>query len=142
MASLDRAYGARGALLAVGMAVIAGGVHGVLSHLVDMTLVKVAFGVAAAIVLIMAGAISARQSMWSAVTLGLAMWLGFLLARWFAWSFMDGGFFGLSAFLAHTPFEWGTYLSDRGVSRLWVVEAFSFLAPTMFGTIVGHEREP
>ena len=31
MASLDRAYGMRGALLALGMACVAGGVHGVMA---------------------------------------------------------------------------------------------------------------
>jgi len=142
MASLDRAYGARGALLAIGMAVIAGGVHGVLSHAIDFFVVKVAFGVAAAIVLIMAGAISARQSMLNAVVLGVAMWLVFLFVRWCTWSLMEGGFSGLGTFLSHTPFGWASYLADAGVSRFWVVEAFSMLAPTVFGTIVGHERQP
>ena len=63
------------------MACVAGGVHGVMASQFDYLVVKIVVGIAGAIVLIMAGAISARQSMASAVATGLLMGLLFFVCR-------------------------------------------------------------
>ena len=140
MASLDRAYGARGALLALGMACVAGGVHGVLANQFDYLAVKIVIGIAGAIVLIMAGAISARQSMASAVVTGLLMGLLFFVCRWVGWSLMEGGINGAVAFLATPPWSWPTFLALAGISGYWTVEAISMLIPALIGCVVGQER--
>ena len=141
MASLDRAYGMRGAALALGMASIAGGVHGVMASQFDYLAVKIVVGVAGAIVLIMAGAISARASMLSAVATGLAMGVLFFLFRWIGWSLMEDGPSGALAFLTTPPWGWPGYLTQAGISGFWAVEATSMLIPALIGCIVGQERQ-
>ena len=81
MASLERAYGVRGAVIALSLAAIAGGVHGVMAASFDYLALKIAVGIAGAVVLIMAGAISARQSVWGAVCIGLSMGAVFFLVK-------------------------------------------------------------
>ena len=140
MASLDRAYGLRGAVIALGMAAVAGGVHGVMAWNFDVLGVKIAVGIAGSIVLIMAGAISARQSMISAVALGLVMGALFFLGRWTGWTLMEGGPSETARFFAATPAGWPGYLAAAGISGFWVVEAISMLVPSMIGCVVGQER--
>ena len=140
MASLDRAYGYRGAFIALGMAVVAGGVQGVLAHEFDYLIVKVVVGLASVLVLIMAGAISARQHLFSALGLGVIMGLCFFLARWGGWSLMESGISGLFGFLLTPPWGWPDYLSDHDISGFWVFEAVSMFAPALIGCYVGQER--
>ena len=131
----------RGALLALGMACVAGGVHGVMANQFDFLLVKIVVGIAGAIVLIMAGAISARASMAGAVATGLAMGVLFFLCRWIGWSLMEGGLDGALAFLSTPPWGWPGYLALAGISGFWAVEATSMLIPALIGCIVGQERQ-
>lgn len=140
MASLDRAYGYRGAAIALGMAVVAGGVHGVISWQFDFLVVKIGIGLAGALVLIMAGAISARQAMFSALGLGVLMGLFFFLCRWSCWSLMDAGMDGLRSFLTTPPWQWPDYLDARGISGFWIFEAVSMFVPALIGCYVGQER--
>ncbi|MEM7060580.1 MAG: hypothetical protein AAF557_23620 [Pseudomonadota bacterium] len=140
MASLDRAYGYRGATIALGMAMIAGGVQGIIAHEFDFLLVKVLVGLASALVLIMAGAISARQQFYSAIGLGLLMGVGFFLTRWGTWSLMDGGAFGALKFFSIPPWGWPAYLDQLGVSGFWIFEAVSMFCPALVGCYVGQER--
>ena len=140
MASLDRAYGARGAVIALGMACVAGGVQGVMAWSFDILAVKIAVGLAGAIVLVMAGAISARRSSPGAIGLGLLMGAFFFISRWIGWTLMDGGVSGAAAFVAALPWGWPGYLAAAGISGFWVFEGVSMLAPALFGCIVGQER--
>lgn len=140
MASLDRAYGIRGAVIAISMAAVAGGVHGTFAQSFDWLAVKIIVGVAGSIVLIMAGVISARQSWWGTISLGLTMGGVFFLSRWTCWSLMDGGTVGASNFLTTTPFMWPDYLAAEGISTFWIVEAVSMCVPAMIGCVTGHER--
>lgn len=141
MASLDRAYGLRGATIALGMATVAGGVHGTLAWAAgDNVLPKIALGVAAAIVMVMAGAISARRTLVIAVALGIAMGVAFFITRWVAWSVMEGGVPLATTFLASGPLGWPAYLDIHNVSGLWLFEFISMMVPAVFGTIVGQER--
>lgn len=130
----------RGAVTAAGMAIVAGAVHGVIAAGFDVLWVKLAIGTAGAVVLIMAGAISARRTVAGAVLLGLSMAVLFFSARWGGWSLMQGGFSQLGAFLATPPWAWARYLSDAGISGLWVVELTSMLIPALLGCLVGQER--
>lgn len=140
MASLERAYGVRGAVIALSMAAIAGGVHGVMAASLDHLAVKIGVGIAGAIVLIMAGAISARQSVWSAIAIGLGMGALFFLGRWCGWSLITGGVPEAIRFLGAGPLGWPEFLSAAGISRYWTVEAISMLVPAMIGCLVGQER--
>ena len=140
MASLERAYGARGTIIALGMAAIAGAVHGVMAASFDYLAVKIAVGLAGAIVLIMAGAISARQSIFSAIAIGLGMGLFFFLFRWFSWSLIMDGMPGFLVFVTTAPWHWPAWLEGAGISRYWMVEAVSLLVPAMIGCIAGQER--
>ncbi len=130
----------RGAAIALGMAGVAGGVHGVMAWNFDILAVKIAVGLAGSIVLIMAGAISARQSMISAVVLGMVMGALFFLARWTGWSLMEGGLPETVRLFSTSPLGWPDYLAAAGISGFWVVEAISMLVPAMIGCIVGQER--
>lgn len=142
MPSLDRAFGLRGAVIALSMAIVAGAVQGVLAHEFDLLIVKLALGAFNALILIMAGAISARRSLWAALGLGVLMGFAVFITRWGGWSLMAGGFPALSAFLMTPPWNWPMYLSENGISLFWVVEAGSMLIPAVFGCYVGHERDP
>ncbi len=140
MPSLDRAYGLRGAAIALGMACVAGGVQGVLAWQFDHLAVKIVVGLSGTLVLIMAGAISARQSLTSALGLGLMMGAGFFLARWIGWALMDGGFGAALDFLATGPPGWPAWLDARGISGFWKFEAVSMFVPALLGCYFGQER--
>lgn len=140
MPSLDRAYGYRGAFIALGMACVAGGVQGVLAQTFDFLPLKIAVGLASVLVLIMAGAISARRSLFAALGLGVLMGLGFFLCRWGAWWLMDGGFVGVLAFLMTPPWQWPALLGAAGISGFWVFEATSMFVPAVMGCYFGQER--
>lgn len=140
MASLDRAYGVRGAAIALAMAAVAGCVHGALAAEFDHLWVKLALGTAGAVVMVMGGATSARQTLAGALGVGFAMGFLFFAARWSAWSLMQGGPAGLAAFLGAPPWGWPGYLARAGVSDFWTVEAVSLLIPALFGCFVGQER--
>lgn len=139
--SLDRAYGARGALIAVSMAAIAGSVHGVLAASFGSVAPKVAVGFAGALVLIMAGALSARQSAPGAVMLGLGMGVVFFLCRWSFWALITGGGAGLGALLALPPWHWPGHFAALGISWVWKVEAVSMCMPALIGCLVGQDRK-
>ncbi|MEM9139279.1 MAG: hypothetical protein AAGB15_05570 [Pseudomonadota bacterium] len=140
MASLDRAFGYRGAVIALGMAVVAGAVQGVLAHAFDVLAVKIAIGVATALVLIMAGAISARRHLVSALGLGLIMGAACLVMRWAGWSLMEGGAGGIVAFVSALPLGLPAYLAERGISGFWMLEAMSMFIPALIGCYAGQER--
>ena len=140
MASLDRAYGYRGAIIAVAMATVAGAVHGTFAQAFDFVAVKVLVGVAGSIVLIMAGVISARQSWWGTISLGLAMGAVFFLARWTCWALMTGGAGEAATLLTTSPSMWPEYLAAAGITTFWIVEAISMFVPAMIGCVTGHER--
>ena len=140
MPSLDRAYGMRGALIALGMAAVAGGVHGVIGWAGDYLLVKIALGMAGALVLIMAGAISARHGLVNALGLGLAMGALYFVARWTGWSLMENGFGHAAEFLTTLPWRWPVLFDARGISGYWIVEAVSMCVPALIGCYTGQER--
>lgn len=140
MPSMDRAYGMRGAIIALWMALVAGGVQGVLAGAFDFLAVKVAVGLGGAIVLLMAGAISARRRMSSALALGLAMGVGFFVARWTCWALMTHGTAGAIDFASEPPSRWPGWLSAQGISEFWIFEAVSMTGTALFACYVGHER--
>ncbi len=140
MASLDRAYGYRGAIIAVAMATVAGAVQGTFAQAFDWIAIKVLVGIAGSIVLIMAGVISARQSWWGTISLGLLMGALFFLSRWTCWALMTGGAVEAGTFLTTPPFMWPDYLAAAGISTFWIVEAVSMFVPAMIGCVIGHER--
>lgn len=141
MASLDRAYGTRGAVIALTMAVIAGAVHGTFAQALDFLWVKVLVGMAGSVVLIVAGVISARRSWWGTITLALLMGVLFFVARWSCWAIMAGGLAEASKFLTTLPNLWPGYLAAAGISAFWSLEAISMCIPAMFGCYVGQEHE-
>ena len=140
MPSLERAYGIRGAVIALGMAAVAGGVHGVLAWQFDFIAAKIFVGLCGALVLIMAGAISARRSLLSAIGLGVLMGMAFFLARWMGWALMEGGFTATLDFLSATPAGWYAWLDAREISGAWIFEAISMTTTALFGCYFGHER--
>lgn len=140
MASLDRAYGTRGAAIALTMAVTAGAVHGTFAHVFDLLWAKILVGMSGSIILVIAGLISARRSWWGATTLALLMGVLFFLGRWTCWAIMDGGVSEASEFLTTAPYLWPGYLAAAGISAFWRLEAISMCIPAMFGCYVGHEH--
>ncbi len=140
MASLDRAYGTRGAIIALAMAAVAGAVHGTFAQVLDFLWVKILIGVAGSIVLMIAGVNSARRSRWGTISLALLMAVVFFTARWSCWAIMTGGVTELTVFLKTPPPMWPEYLAAAGISLFWIVELVSMCIPTMFGCIAGHER--
>lgn len=137
MPSLDRAYGFKGAIIAIIMAAIAGAVHGVMAATFDVLVAKVAVGLAGSIVRIIAGVVSARKSFWGAAGVGLAMGTVFFVLRWGCWALMVGD---LASFLATPPWGWPGYLDAAGISAFWRVEAVSMFVPAMIGCLAGQER--
>ena len=140
MASLDRAYGVRGAAIALGIAAVVGSVHGVLAAGFDHLGVKLAVGTAGSIVMLMAGATSARQTLTGALAVGLSMGLLFFVTRWSLWALMESGVEGAAAFLSTPPWGWPRYLREAGISDLWTVELGCLWTPALFGCFVGQER--
>ncbi|MBY8974649.1 hypothetical protein KHP62_02450 [Rhodobacteraceae bacterium NNCM2] len=136
MASLDRAYGLRGATIAVGIALIAGLVQGVLASQLEWLLPKALLLLASCIVLVMAGTVSARQSVASTGLIAALMTLGFFLCRWTVWSVMTGA----GPMLAEPPWQWPAYFADHGVTLLWIAEFLATLGAATFGCFAGHER--
>jgi hypothetical protein len=106
----------------------------------DFLAMKIAVGLAGSIVLIMAGAISARQSIVGAILLGFVMGGLFFLMRWSGWSLMEGGFAETARFLVAGPSGWAGYLEAVGISGYWLVEAISMLVPALIGCVAGQER--
>ncbi|MEL6476263.1 MAG: hypothetical protein AAFR17_02975 [Pseudomonadota bacterium] len=136
MASLDRAYGIKGAAIALGAAAVAGAVHGVLVTVTGWLVVKVVLLAVAVAVLVIGGTVSARQSLPAALAIALAMALAFFWARWSTWSVMsDGG-----VFLGVPPWGWWGYISTSGVRGLWFGEFAATLSAAVFGCMAGHER--
>lgn len=140
MPSLERAYGIRGAAIALGMATIAGGVQGVLAWQFDYVVIKVVIALAGALVLVMAGAISARRSLNKAMILGCMMAVSFFIARWIGWSLMQGGFPLTLELFTLSPLSWPEWMDAQGVSGFWILEATSMFVPALFGCYVGQER--
>lgn len=141
MASLDRAYGTRGAIIALAMAAVAGAVHGTFAQVFDLLWVKILIGMAGSIVLMIAGVNSARRSWWGTISLPLLMVVVFFIARWSCWAIMTGGVTELTVFLTTPPPMLPEYLAAVGISLFWIVELLAMCVPAMFGCIAGHERE-
>lgn len=141
MPSLDRAFGARGAIVALCAALVVGLVHGVLAWQFDHLAAKIAVGTAGAVVLLMAGIVAARRSPGSVLGLALIMGAAFFLARWTGWSVMDGGTVRVAEFIAAAPPGWPGWLAAHGISPLWPVEAASMFAPALYGCYVGQQRD-
>lgn len=141
MASLDRAYGYRGAIIALAMAGTAGVVQGTFAQVFDVLWLKLITGLAAVVVLIMAGAISARRSLISAVGLGVLMGLCFFFCRWLAWGLVRGGMDEAVDMALMTPIGWPAYLAAAGISGFWIAEATSMFVPAIAGCVMGHERK-
>ncbi|MEM7742499.1 MAG: hypothetical protein AAF409_02210 [Pseudomonadota bacterium] len=140
MASLNRAYGARGAAIALALASVVGLVHGTMAASFDYLGVKIGVGVAGAVMMIIAGVVSARRSVLAALATGLAMGCVFFVVRWAAWATIVGGPTELMTFFGTTPWGWPAYLSARGISGFWIVEATSMTIPALVGCIAGQER--
>lgn len=140
MASLDRAYGIRGAAMALGMAAVVGFVHGVMAAAFDHPWVTVPVGIAGAIIMVMAGLISARRSLAGVLGTGFAMGFLFFVVRWAMWALMRGGGALTAGFLTTPPWGWPAWLASAGVDGLWPVEAALLLGPAIFGCYVGMER--
>lgn len=122
------------------MALVAGTVQGTFAQAFDLLWLKTLTGIAAVILLLMAGAISARRSVLAATVLGLTMGGLFFVGRWGAWAFMSGGLVELSSFVASGPVGWPDYLFQSGISAFWIFEAMSMLAPSIAGCLMGQER--
>ena len=122
------------------MAAVAGGVHGVLAWQFDYVAAKIFIGLCGALVMIMAGAISARRSLARAAGLGVLMGIAFFLARWTGWSLMEGGPSTTLDFLTQSPLNWYTWLDQRGISGFWILETMSMMTTALFGCYFGHER--
>lgn len=136
MASLDRAYGIRGAVIALGCAAVAGLVHGVLVASTDWLAIKILLLVAALTVLVIGGTVSARQSIATSFLIALAMALAFFWMRWAGWSAItDGG-----VFPGVPPWGWWGYIATSGVTGLWLGEGAATLSAAIFGCMAGHER--
>lgn len=136
MASLDRAYGLRGALIAVTIAAVAGLIHGVLASQLSWLGVKALLLVVSCIVLVIAGTVSARRSFTAACLVAMAMTVVFFLCRWAIWAVMIQE----PAALIAPPWEWPGGFADRGVTWLWIVEFTVTFAAAGFGCYAGHER--
>ena len=140
MASLDRAYGTRGVVIALTMSAVAGAVHGTFAQSFDFLWVKILVGMAGSIVLGIAGVISARRSWWGAIMLALLMGVLFFVSRWSCWAIMTGGVTEATRFLVTPPYLWPEYLAAAGISVFWILETISMCIPAMFGCYVGHEQ--
>lgn len=136
MASLDRAYGLRGAAIALGAAALAGLVHGVIASALDLLVLKTLLLAVSIIVLVIAGTVSARRSLATAAIIGLAMALVFFWTRWAGWSVMTDA----ARFASEPPWAWPAYLSGAGVTGLWIAEFTATLSAALFGCMAGHER--
>ncbi|MEM7508202.1 MAG: hypothetical protein AAF415_15825 [Pseudomonadota bacterium] len=136
MASLDRAYGLKGAAIALGTAAVAGLVHGVLASALDSILLKVPLLLVSIIVLVIAGTVSARRSLATAALIAVAMALIFFWMRWFGWSAMADA----ARFVTEPPWRWPAYLAAGGVTGLWIAEFTATLSAAIFGCMAGHER--
>ncbi|MFK7941459.1 MAG: hypothetical protein AB8B85_00860 [Paracoccaceae bacterium] len=122
------------------MAAVAGAVHGVMAATFDVLPVKVAIGLAGSIILIIAGVVSARRSLWGALTIGILMGCCFFLSRWGCWSLMTGGLGGFTSFATAGPIGWDAWFEQVGISGFWLVEAISMFVPALVGCIAGQER--
>lgn len=136
MASLDRAYGIKGAVIALGVAGIAGLIHGTLASQVVWLLPKIGLLLVSVTAMIIGGTVSARQSYATAALIAAAMVVVFFWLRWFGFSVMtDGG-----GFATVLPWHWPAYITATGVSWLWTVETGAVMAATILGCMAGHER--
>lgn len=136
MASLDRAYGIRGAAIALGAAALGGLVHGVLASQLEWLGPKALLLIISATVLVISGTVSARQSYLAAGLIATAMAVTFFWMRWFGYSLMSDA----SAFAVTAPWDWPAYLSGAGVTLLWVLELGVTFCAALFGCMAGHER--
>ncbi|MEM8842962.1 MAG: hypothetical protein AAGD47_14440 [Pseudomonadota bacterium] len=136
MASLDRAYGLRGALTALAISAISGLVHGVLASQLTWLGIKALLLVVSCVALVIAGTVSARRSPAAAWGIALAMTLVFFLCRWAIWAVMVQA----TPVLASPPWDWPGLFARHGVSWLWIVELTATGAAAGLGCYAGHER--
>lgn len=140
MASLSRAYGARGVVIAVSTAAVVGVVHGTLAAVFDVFAMKLVVGILGSIAMIIAGTVSARQQVLSAVVVALTMATIFFVLRWSAWAIINDGSAGLQEFLTALPLGAPQLLLEWGITRYWMLEVFSMFVPALIGCIAGFER--
>ena len=140
MVSLDSSRRRHGATVALTLGAIAGMVHGVLAWRFDSLAGAIAIGLAGGLVLLIAGVLSARRCRVTALGLGLALGLVFILARWTGWSLMAGGPVMAAEFLASGPAGRPGWLATPGIDIFWTVEAASMFVPALVGCYVGQER--
>lgn len=136
MASLDRAYGVKGALIAGATAAVAGLVHGVLVAVTGWLAIKVLLLAAAAAMLVIGGTVSARQHTASMTAMAMAMVALFFWWRWLGWSAINDA----GVFLGLGPGGWLAYIRGSGVFWLWLPEFSITASAAAFGCYAGFER--
>ncbi|MEM7670176.1 MAG: hypothetical protein AAF317_13730 [Pseudomonadota bacterium] len=136
MASLDRAYGIRGAVIAIGVAGVAGLIHGTLASQVVWLAPKIALLVMSVAAIVIGGTVSARQGYATAMLIAVTMSIAFFCFRWTGFSIMaDAG-----TFLTIAPWNWPDYIATTGVSWLWTIETGLISFAALLGCLAGHER--
>ncbi len=145
MATTNRAYGMRGAAIALGITAIAAATQGVLTAVTGVIALEILCAVVMAIALVIAGATSARQTWPGAAALAVFMGVLFFWLRWTLWSFMSGGAEAALAFALTPPWLWYPAmdtLSATGAitgNTLWIMEGATMLAAAATGCLLGYE---
>ena len=145
MATTIRAYGLRGAIIALSVTVVAAAVQGILTALTTVLVLEILLAMVVAVALAMAGATSARRSRAGALAMALAMAVLFFWLRWTLWHAMSFGADAAAGFALTPPWAWPAAM-DALVARgalsghlLWIMESAAVLASAAAGTLIGHE---
>lgn len=141
VASLDRAFGLRGALISVGFAAGAGAIHGILVAGEPVLIARLGLALASFVVLVLAGVASARRGRRAAIGCAGVMLAAFLLARWGFWALMLGGAPALADLAATPPWGWPGALAALGAGGLGLVELAAMATAALMGCLLGHERQ-
>lgn len=141
MASLDRAYGLRGAILALGLAAAGGAIHGTLAGTEPGLIAKLGLALASLVVVLVAGVASARRSLGAALGIAALILAAFLVCRWGCWCLMVADWPGLARLAALPPGGWPGALAGLGAGALAVVETTAVATAALVGCLTGQERE-